>query len=101
MVMAIGSASDRWNLSSALVCRHGPGATLSGTHRRLHVFSQTVEYALRAMVYLAYNPGRPYTAQHIADSTKVPPRYMSKVLMDLSKSKLLDSQRGPHGIQVR
>ncbi len=61
------------------------------------MFSQTVEYALRAMVYLAYNPGRPYTAQHIADATKVPPRYMSKVLMDLSKAKLLDSQRGPHG----
>lgn len=61
------------------------------------MITQTVEYALRAMVYLAYNQGRPHTAQSIADATKVPPRYMSKVLLGLCKADLLESQRGPHG----
>jgi Rrf2 family nitric oxide-sensitive transcriptional repressor len=44
------------------------------------MISQTAEYALRAIVYLAMNPGEAFTAQQISLSTKVPAPYLSKVL---------------------
>lgn len=36
------------------------------------MISQTAEYALRAMVYLAQEPDRPHTNQQIARTTRVP-----------------------------
>lgn len=60
------------------------------------MFSQTVEYALRAIVYLAgQNEAR--TTQQIAVVTKVPPAYLAKVLQNLARSALVRSQRGLHG----
>jgi Rrf2 family protein len=61
------------------------------------VISQTAEYALRAVVWLASHPGRPLTAQQIADSTRVPAGYLAKVLQGLSRAGLLHSQRGLGG----
>jgi Rrf2 family protein len=60
------------------------------------MFSQTVEYALRAVVFLADQEG-PRTAQEIAAVTKVPAAYLAKVLQSLSRSGIVRSQRGPHG----
>lgn len=60
------------------------------------MISQTVEYALRAVVYLADQTG-PRTAQQIADRTKVPLPYLSKVLQGLCRESLVRSQRGVHG----
>ncbi len=60
------------------------------------MFSQTVEYALRAIVYLAgQNEAR--TTQQIAAATKVPSAYLAKVLQNLSRHDLVRSQRGLHG----
>lgn len=60
------------------------------------MFSQTVEYALRAIVYLAgHEEAR--TTQQIAAVTKVPPAYLAKVLQNLSRFDLVKSQRGLHG----
>lgn len=60
------------------------------------MFSQTVEYALRAIVYLAgHEDAR--TTQQIAAVTKVPPAYLAKVLQNLSRHHLVKSQRGMHG----
>jgi len=60
------------------------------------MFSQTVEYALRAVVYLAgQNDAR--TTQQIATVTKVPAAYLAKVLQILSRCDLVRSQRGLHG----
>ena len=60
------------------------------------MFSQTVEYALRAIVYLAgHDEAR--TTQQIAAVTKVPPAYLAKVLQNLSRHELVNSQRGLHG----
>lgn len=61
------------------------------------MISQTAEYALRAVVYLAMNPGHAFTTQQIALTTKVPAPYLSKVLQSLVKAKLLQSQRGLKG----
>jgi Rrf2 family protein len=61
------------------------------------MFSQTAEYALRAVVYLASKGDAPQTVQQIADVTRVPAGYLSKVMQELSRGELVHSQRGLHG----
>ena len=50
------------------------------------MFSQTVEYALRAMVVLASRPRLPLTSYSIAVDSRVPPDYLIKVLQSLARS---------------
>jgi len=61
------------------------------------MFSQTVEYALRALMYLASLDGTPVTSERIAAQTRVPPGYLSKVMRDLVLAGLVASFRGPNG----
>lgn len=62
------------------------------------MLSQTVEYALRAMVHLAaLEPGHSVNSQSIAGRTKIPHGYLSKILRDLVVADLVRSQRGPNG----
>jgi Rrf2 family nitric oxide-sensitive transcriptional repressor len=61
------------------------------------MISNTAEYALRAIVLLATKAGLAHTAQEIAVQTKVPAGYLSKVLQDLAKARIVISQRGPTG----
>jgi Rrf2 family protein len=61
------------------------------------MFSQTVEYALRAMVVLASDPDTPHTGQNIAVAAKLPTDYLLKVMQSLGKSGLVKAQRGKHG----
>lgn len=61
------------------------------------MISQTAEYALRAIVYLAMEPEVPKTTQQIAETTHVPKGYLSKVLQSLNRAGLIGSQRGLHG----
>ncbi|MFO0831505.1 MAG: Rrf2 family transcriptional regulator [Phycisphaerales bacterium] len=62
------------------------------------MLSQTIEYALRAMTHLAALPaGESASSAVIAQHTKVPQGYLSKVLRDLVVADLVTSQRGPHG----
>ena len=60
------------------------------------MISQTTEYALRAVVYLA-DQNAPRTTAAIAETTQVPAGYLSKVLQGLTKAGLVHSQRGLHG----
>lgn len=60
------------------------------------MISQTAEYALRAIVYLA-DQREPRTTQQIAQVTRVPAGYLSKVLQSLARGGLVTSQRGLHG----
>jgi Rrf2 family protein len=60
------------------------------------MISQTAEYALRAVVYLA-DQGGARTTQEIAKSTLVPASYLSKVMQALSRAQVVRSQRGLHG----
>jgi Rrf2 family protein len=60
------------------------------------MISQTAEYALRAMVFLA-GQSEPRTTQQIAEVTRVPAGYLSKVMQSLAKARLVHSQRGLHG----
>lgn len=61
------------------------------------MFSQTVEYALRAIVALAKGPEPMLTTQQIADLTHVPAYYLSKVLILLAKAELIHGTRGTGG----
>src|SRR5436305_8722325 len=61
------------------------------------MISQTAEYALRAVVMLGSNSSRPQTTHEIAEQTRVPPGYLSKVLQALGKAGLVGAQRGLHG----
>ena len=60
-------------------------------------FSQTVEYALRAAVWLAGREGQAQTTAQIAEATQMPPSYLSKVLQGLGRAGLVKSQRGVGG----
>lgn len=61
------------------------------------MFSQTVEYALRAMVHLADQAPNARTTEQIADATLVPQAYLSKVLQELVRAGIVRSQRGIGG----
>ncbi len=61
------------------------------------MFSQTTEYALRAIVWLAAHGGEPQTTLQIAAATRVPAGYLSKVLQALGRARLVSSQRGLYG----
>ena len=63
------------------------------------MLSQTTEYALRVMVYLASvgGAGQMPTIAQISSATRTPPAYLAKVLRSLSRAGLVKSQRGLHG----
>ena len=61
------------------------------------MFSQTAEYALRAVVCLADGDPRPRTAQDLAARTQVPRDYLSKVMQALGRANIVRAQRGKNG----
>jgi Rrf2 family nitric oxide-sensitive transcriptional repressor len=61
------------------------------------MIAKTAEYALRAVVTLARDPSRAYSADAIAQATRMPRRYTHKVLQALVRSGLVRSQPGPGG----
>jgi len=61
------------------------------------MLSKSAEYALRAVVWLARQPGTAKSAEQLANVTKVPRRYLHRVLQDLVRAGLVRSQPGPGG----
>jgi Rrf2 family transcriptional regulator, nitric oxide-sensitive transcriptional repressor len=61
------------------------------------MLSKTAEYALRFAVWLAQSPDQPAAADRLAEVTKIPRRYLHKVLQDLVHAGLVHSQPGPGG----
>lgn len=61
------------------------------------MLSKTAEYALRIVTWLAGAPGRVEPADRLAERTKIPRRYLQKVLQDLVACNLLTSRSGPGG----
>lgn len=61
------------------------------------MLSKTAEYALRAAVWLAGIDEQTVSADQLAKVTKVPRRYLHKVLQDLVRGGLVRSQPGPGG----
>jgi Rrf2 family protein len=58
---------------------------------------KTAEYALRAAVWLGRDPGHTASTDQLAEVTKVPRRYLQKVLQDLVHAGLMRSQPGLGG----
>lgn len=61
------------------------------------MFTQTVEYALRAIVHLAQHAPQASTTEEVADATHVPRAYLAKILSGLRRAGLVKSQRGLGG----
>ncbi|MDP7016946.1 MAG: Rrf2 family transcriptional regulator [Pirellulaceae bacterium] len=60
------------------------------------MISQTAEYALRSIVYLA-DQDEPQTNAQIAKVTEIPVGYLAKVMQILSRTKLVNARRGLRG----
>lgn len=61
------------------------------------ILSQTSEYAVRAVLYLARVDGGRASAEAIATALGAPANYMSKTLNQLAKSGVVTGTRGPAG----
>lgn len=61
------------------------------------MLSQTVEYALRAVVCLARQPGDYLTTAQLSEQTQVPPSYLSKVMQSLTRAGIATAIRGIRG----
>lgn len=61
------------------------------------MLSKTAEYALRAVAFLAGRPAQPASADLLAEKTKVPRRYLQRVLQDLVVAGVVHSRPGPGG----
>ncbi|NNG16149.1 MAG: Rrf2 family transcriptional regulator [Gemmatimonadales bacterium] len=62
------------------------------------MFSDTAEYALRAVLYLAQHQGSgPHPAAEIAERLRVPANYLSKILHALALADVVQSSRGKRG----
>ena len=61
------------------------------------MLSKTAEYALRAVACMGSQAGVALSADVLAEKTKVPRRYLTRVLQDLAASGLVQSRPGPGG----
>jgi len=64
----------------------------------VRTLSQTAEYALRAMLFIAeHGNSRAVRADEIATALRIPSSYLSKTLQTLARAGVLTSERGRHG----
>jgi len=60
--------------------------------------SRKVDYALRAMIYLAtQEPGKSCSTAEISGRQGVPRKFLEKIIQDLARGGLVKSRRGPGG----
>ncbi|MEW6129021.1 MAG: Rrf2 family transcriptional regulator [Acidobacteriota bacterium] len=62
------------------------------------IFSRSAEYAIRAMTFLAsLPPGRLAGAREISEVEKIPTPFLSKILQNLVRHRLIRSFKGLYG----
>jgi Rrf2 family transcriptional regulator, iron-sulfur cluster assembly transcription factor len=63
------------------------------------MFSKPCKYAIRAALYLAVHAreGRNLGVKEVAEQLDVPQPFLAKILQQLVRSRLISSQKGPHG----
>lgn len=61
------------------------------------MLSKTAEYALRSVACMGSQFDRPISANLLAGQTKVPRRYLTRVLQDLCSAGMVQSRPGPGG----
>lgn len=62
------------------------------------MLTQKSRYALRSLLYLVEEGGgAPVQLARIADTQKIPPKYLELIMLDLKKAGIVRSTRGPRG----
>ena len=62
------------------------------------MIAQKTRYALRSLLFLAEERGGvPVQLARIAETQRVPPKYLELIMLDLKKAGLVKSARGPKG----
>lgn len=62
------------------------------------MLSQTAEYALRAVLYMAeHGDAEPYRVTALAEALRIPQNYLSKTMHQLARQGVLTSSRGKFG----
>lgn len=61
------------------------------------MISKTAEYALRAVACMGGQPDHPMSGDALAERTRVPRRYLTRVLQDLCAAGIVRSRPGPGG----
>jgi Rrf2 family protein len=61
------------------------------------MLNQTVEYALRAVIFVARQPSNSFRAADVASEIDAPRDYVAKILGQLVRVGILESVRGPTG----
>ena len=63
------------------------------------MLSNSCQYAIRAILYLAYNSSnsKKIGSKIIADKINIPAPFLAKIFQKLSKEKIIRSSKGPHG----
>lgn len=62
------------------------------------MLAQKTRYALRSLLYLAEESGgQPVQLARIAETQRVPPKYLELIMLDLKKGGFVVSTRGPRG----
>jgi Rrf2 family protein len=62
------------------------------------MFSQTSEYAIRALTLLSRHPQEQYVlVGTLAETAGLPHHYLSKILQNLVRMQILESRKGSHG----
>jgi Rrf2 family protein len=78
-----------------------PSATNTDQRRRfkeIDMLTQTADYALRALIYLAHSPEDGYhQTRDLAKALNVPTNYLGKILQLLGHQQIVESQRGMNG----
>lgn len=63
----------------------------------MKLLSDASEYALRAIIWLAQQPGTAFKLREIAEGTHAAPGYLIKALQSLTRAGILSAQRGNTG----
>ena len=62
------------------------------------MLAQKTRYALRSLLYLVeQSAGAPVQLARIAETQRIPPKYLELIMLDLKKAGLVRSTRGPRG----
>jgi Rrf2 family protein len=59
--------------------------------------SNTSEYAIRILSFMAQNPERKYAAKYLVEQLKISDKYLRKILTTLSKRGIIKSTQGREG----
>src|SRR6185503_5466636 len=87
--MFIGSPGNR-----SMALRGTPVAASAGAP----MIAQKTRYALRSLLFLAEEQGgAPVQLARIAETQRVPPKYLELIMIDLKRAGLVKSVRGPKG----